>query len=198
MPADPLSFTNQVSALVEGCKRFDRRSQQLLYERYFELALKVAFRYVDTYEQAVDAVRRSFLKVFRCFPSFVAGQNDQLEPSLIKWIRRNVVETAVSSLLPGLFSCTTNSRSESMEGSLPNDRQKDDFCRLIEALRILPLVYRAAFNLYVIDEYSHEEVAALLGITTQVSELFVYEARVLLGAMDTISVIVQREIKGIQ
>ncbi|HMI63787.1 MAG TPA: sigma-70 family RNA polymerase sigma factor [Puia sp.] len=191
MSADPLSVTRQLSALVEGCKRFDRRSQQLLYEKYYGFSLKATFRYLDTYEQAVDAVHHSFLKVFRGFPSFVAGQCDKLEPSLTRWIRRNAVETAVSSLLPGLFSCTANSVPESMEGLLANDGQEDDFCRLIEALRRLPLVYRTVFNLYVIDEYSHEEVAALLGVTTQVSELFVYEARLLLGAIvpsfDTLS-----------
>ena len=185
MPADTLNFIEPLPALVEGCKRFDRRSQQLMYERYYGFSLKIAFRYLDTYEQAVDAVQHSFLKIFRSFPSFVAGNKYNPEPSLTHWIRRNVVETAVSSLLPGLFVCTANSRPEPMEGLLANDRQQDDCWRLIEALRRLPLVYRTVFNLYVIDEYRYEEVAALLGITVQVSELFVYEARVLLGGIDT-------------
>jgi RNA polymerase sigma-70 factor (ECF subfamily) len=168
-----------------------------LYERYYGFSLKAAFRYLDTYDQAVSAVQHSFLKVFRGFPSFVAGQKDTLELSLTRWIRRNVVETAVSSLLPGLFASAANSRLEPIERLLANDRQEDDFCRLIEALRRLPIVHRTVFNLYVIDEYSHEEVAALLGITVQVSESFVHEARVLLGGMDTVGIIVQRGITAV-
>jgi len=197
MSADPLSLTRQLSALVEGCKRFDRRSQQQLYERYYGFSLKAAFRYLDTYEQAVDAVQHSFLKVFRGFPSFVPGQEDKLELSLSRWIRRYVVVTVVSSLLPGLSARALNSRPEPMEGLLENDRQEDDFCRLIEALRRLPLVHRTVFNLNAIDEYSHEEIAALLGITVQASELLVNQARVLLGGMDTVRVIVQRGIRAV-
>ena len=190
MTPDTLTHTKQLSALIEGCKRFDRRSQQLLYERYYGFALKVAFRYVDTYEQAVDAVQHSFLRIFRGFPAFAAGQNENLELSLSRWIRRNVVEMAVGFILPGFFACAANSRPEPMEGVLENDRPEDDLCRLIEALRGLPLVYRTIFNLHVMDGYSVEEVAALLGITVQVSELFVDEARVLLRNMDKVGVIV--------
>ncbi|HXO75536.1 MAG TPA: sigma-70 family RNA polymerase sigma factor, partial [Puia sp.] len=176
--------TKQLSALVEGCKRFDRRSQQLFYERYYGFSLKVAFRYLDTYQQAVDAVQHSFMNLFRGFPSFAAGQEDQLEPLLIRWIRRNVVETVVSPISPMLFTYPANSRPEAMDVLLTNDRQEDELWRLIEALRSLPLAYRTVYNLYVIDGYSHEEVATLLGISARASELFVHEARVLLKGMD--------------
>ena len=40
--------------IISGCANQERQSQQMLYDQYYGLCLKVAFRYVNTYEQAVE------------------------------------------------------------------------------------------------------------------------------------------------
>ena len=50
-------------------------------------------------------------------------------------------------------------------------------------VRQLPTGYRTVFNLYVIEEKSHEEIASLLGISTGTSTSQLHRARRLLAGM---------------
>ena len=141
---------------------------------------------MDTYEQAVHAVNESFLKIFRGFPAFASGDRDELEPSLTNMIKRNIVETVIGLLSPGVLLSGAAPRLEQLEGLFANDKQEDDGYRLIQALRRLPPLYRTVFNLHVIEKYSHAEIAALVGVSTRVSESSVGYARAMLREMDTV------------
>ena len=68
----------------------------MLYDQYYGLCLKIAFRYVNTYEQAVEVTHDAFLKMFRNFSRFEVRDIDKLEMLLIGWIRRVVINAATS------------------------------------------------------------------------------------------------------
>ena len=61
---------DQLIKIVKGCRKNDRRSQRLLYERYYGYALKITFRYLDTYEEAVELTNDTFLIIFRTINDF--------------------------------------------------------------------------------------------------------------------------------
>jgi hypothetical protein len=44
--------------IVQGCHKYDRRSQRLFYERYYGYALRISFRYLDSYEEATQLTKR--------------------------------------------------------------------------------------------------------------------------------------------
>lgn len=64
------------------------------------------------------------------------------------------------------------------DGSEVNDIPQAELMRLISEL---PDGYRTVFNLYVFEEKSHKEIAALLGITEHTSSSQFYRAKTLLA-----------------
>jgi hypothetical protein len=56
--------------IVQGCHKYDRRSQRLFYERYYGYALRISFRYVDAYEEATQQTTDMLLIIFRNFSGF--------------------------------------------------------------------------------------------------------------------------------
>ena len=66
-----------------------------------------------------------------------------------------------------------------IRSTIPNE---DDFARIareaaLKLLQKLPPGYRAVFNLYAIDGYSHEEIATQLGISVGTSKSQLFKAR---------------------
>jgi len=59
----------------------------MLYDQYYGLCLKIAFRYVNTYEQAVEVTHDGFLKMFRNFSRFEVRDKDKVEMLLIGWTK---------------------------------------------------------------------------------------------------------------
>ena len=51
------------------------------------------------------------------------------------------------------------------------------FCKFIQEL---PIGYRTVFNLYVVDEFSHADIAETLGISVQTSKSQLFKAKAML------------------
>src|SRR3954453_19838209 len=83
---------------MEGCLINDQKSQKKLYERYYGYALKIVFRYVFRYERAVDVVNDGFVKLFTHFDRFSAEDDAFLEPKLMGWIRKIMINCAIDAL----------------------------------------------------------------------------------------------------
>ena len=63
--------------IIEGCHRHNRQSQRSFYERYYAYSLRIAFRYLDSYEEAVELTNDTFLQIFRNFSHFrQVGKNN--------------------------------------------------------------------------------------------------------------------------
>lgn len=60
-----------------------------------------------------------------------------------------------------------------------DDISSEEICRMIAEL---PQSYRTIFNMYVIDGYSHREIAELLGIQEKASSSELAKARKILAA----------------
>jgi RNA polymerase sigma-70 factor (ECF subfamily) len=67
---------------------------------------------------------------------------------------------------------------ESVEVELDDDNISMDY--LLQIIQELPDRYRLVFNLYVMDDYSHKEIAEMLGITTGTSKSNLARGRMIL------------------
>ena len=81
--------------IISGCAAQDRKSQQVLYDQYYGLCLKTVFRYVDTYEQAVEVTNDGFVKIFRSFARFEIRDREKIEIVLIGWMRRIMINSSI-------------------------------------------------------------------------------------------------------
>lgn len=147
--------------LIEKCRRQDRKAQKELYELYARKMLSVCMRYSNDVETARDLLQEGFIKVFTSLDSF------QFAGSLEGWIRRIMVNTALEylrrhDLLRDAVDITDCSTSVSSGCSALEALSAEDLMKLV---RNLPPGFRAVFNLYAIEGYSHKEIAEMLGIT---------------------------------
>ncbi|MDZ4680396.1 MAG: sigma-70 family RNA polymerase sigma factor [Saprospiraceae bacterium] len=149
--------------LFEGCRRGDRNSQRKLYECFYGYAMSICLRYSTSKEEASEILNDAFLKVLTNINKFDPAQ--PFKP----WLRRLLINTAIDySRKKHRFSMTLE-LPETIElpaEDLPVLSPDED---LLPILRQLSPAYRIVFNLYVLEEYSHREIAALLDITESAS-----------------------------
>ena len=168
---------------MEGCNQNLPRDQRFLYETYYGYCLKIVFRYIYTYEKAVDVVNDGFVKVFRNFSRFQYHENENLEMLLMGWMRMIMINTAIDELRKNSFLPEIGYWSDSVwnvEGSGFGPDQTLLYKELIKEVKKLPPAYRAVFNMYVIDGFSHQEIANRLSISVGTSKSNLSKARVYL------------------
>lgn len=166
--------------IISGCANQDRQSQQMLYDQYYGLCLKIAFRYVNTYEQAVEVTHDAFLKMFRNFSRFEVRDIDKLEMLLIGWIRRVVINAAIDYMRREMNNHHSYPIPEHVWEHKDEGQSSDNsllYKELMILVKELPPAYRMVFNLHVIEGYSHPEIAKMLGITTGTSKSNLSKAR---------------------
>jgi RNA polymerase sigma factor (sigma-70 family) len=166
--------------IIAGCAQQDRQSQKMLYDQYYGLCLKIAFRYVNSYEQAVEVVHDGFLKMFRNFSRFEVRDQQKVEMLLIGWIRRVIINAAIDYMRREVNNQSTHPIPEHVWEQQQDGQSADNsilYKELITLVKALPPAYRLVFNLHVIEGYSHPEIAKMLGITTGTSKSNLSKAR---------------------
>ncbi len=165
------------SELIDGCRRNERTAQKALYDLMAPKMLSVCCRYVKVRMEAEDILVTSFMKVFDRLDQF---KNDG---SFEGWIRKIVVNEALSYLRKNknmyLETDLEVADREADIRSLDTDLEAADLLKLVSEL---PTGYRMVFNLYVIDGYSHKEIAEQIGITESTSKSQLSRARMHLQA----------------
>ena len=170
-----------LNELIKGCIERDYKCQRAFYEHYYGFALKTVFRYIYKYEKATDIVNDGFVKIFNSLEKFQLGkQNIDSEKILMGWMKRILINTAIDELR----------RQQAMPeiGELPDyiweeiDRSQNAdqmilYKELICEVKRLPPSYRNVFNMFVIDGFSHNEIAYVLGISEGTSKSALAKAK---------------------
>ena len=146
--------------LIKGCVENDVHCQKALYEIYAPKMMGVSLRYCKSKMEAEDVLQDAFIKIFDKIKTF-KGQG-----SFEGWIRKIVVFTALKS---------NDKRISKFEpGSLENVQERSydakaisnmETASLLGILQELPEGYRAVFNLYAIEGFSHKEIGKMLKIS---------------------------------
>ncbi|MBO9702576.1 MAG: RNA polymerase sigma factor [Sporocytophaga sp.] len=141
----------------------DLKSFKKIFDYYLPRMRPVCLRYVHTAFEADDVLQEAFVKIFHNIRNF------KFEGSFEGWIRRIVVNTALdhfkrnSTYYSHLNIDQINeSETESEEINLISDSEPSELVLLVNKL---PEGYRMVFNLYVFEDYSHREIAEMLGIS---------------------------------
>lgn len=165
-----------------GCMQNNHRDQRRLYERYYGYGLKIVFRYIYRYEKAVDVVNDGFVKVFGKLNRFHCEQPEHLEMILMGWMRTIMINTAIDRLRKDSFMPEIGVIDESvwLEDRGQASDQSILYKELIKEIKRLPTVYRIVFNMYVLDGFTHQEIATQLKIAVGTSKSNLSKARVLL------------------
>ncbi|MFN2457367.1 MAG: RNA polymerase sigma factor [Chitinophagaceae bacterium] len=167
-------------SIIKGCIQHDQRCEKMLYEKYYAYAFKVAFRYIYRYEKVADIVNDGFVKVFQSFHSFIFKSDGEIEYSLLAWIKKIMVNTAIDELRKSNMMPEIGSIPEDAWDVMNNSENADKlllYKELILLVKRLPPVYRIVFNMYVIDGFSHREIAEHLGVSVGTTKSNLFKAR---------------------
>ena len=169
--------------IISGCIENNQRDQRFLYEKYYGYCLKTVFRYIYRYDKAVDVVNDGFVKVFRNFSRFEFRDKENLEMILMGWMRMIMINTAIDQLRKNNFLPEIGDISDNIWMHEDRSAAADQalaYKELVKEIKKLPPSYRTVFNLYVIDGFTHQEIADKLGISVGTSKSNLSKARVIL------------------
>lgn len=174
----PQTAEEKEALLIGACLREERWAQKQLYETYYGRLLAICLRYSNNSEDARDILNEGFVKVFRFLDRYKIGT------SLDGWMRRIMINASID-----FYRKEMRHRSDDIEAAEYKIAEDTDIAsnyaaqEILKAIQLLPPAYRAVFNLYAIEGYSHKEVADALGITESTSRSNLVKARVKLKEM---------------
>jgi len=150
-----------------------------LYDRLAPGFLGLCYRYCGNHEDAEDIMHDGFLNIIRNFDRF----KPRGEGSIEAWMKKIMINTALKYLRDnvkykrllffGPDDGDLNLMDYNENGSYP-DLSKEQLLHLITEL---PLGYRTVFNFYVMEDYSHKEIAHLLNCSENTSKSQLAKAR---------------------
>jgi RNA polymerase sigma-70 factor (ECF subfamily) len=161
-----------IKPLLERCLHAHRPSQKLLYQTYYGYGMSISLRYANNRDEASEILNDAFMKIFGNLKKFDLGK--PFKP----WLRKILVNTAINHY--------HKKQRELHVEEMQNAKNESDTEKILSAisyqeiitlLQELPPAYRTVFNLYVIEGYSHEEIATMLNIATGTSKSNLFKAK---------------------
>ena len=162
-----------LTTAIEGCKAGQGAAQKHLFEQYYGLAKKVCLRYAGSRDEVDEMVNDGFLKVFAKINFYDPNQ------SFEAWFRTVVIRTCIDYYRKNSPKATMIDLADA-----PYIEHNDNIIEQMNADEILLLVqklppaYRTVFSLYVVDGYSHAEIAEMLNINEGTSRSNLAKARI--------------------
>lgn len=161
--------------IIQGSINGNRRMQELLYKTYSPKMYGVCLRYSGNADDAQDILQEGFVKVYRNLERFRG------DGSFEGWMRRIFVNTAIEHYRKKV---NLQPVSENHESSM----EDDDWSALdrlavkdiMKAVQELSPGYRTVFNLYVIEGYTHKDIAEMMGISEGTSKSQLARAKAIL------------------
>ena len=160
--------------LVKGCIKENRECQELLYKLYAGKMMAVCLRYMNNEMDAEDVLQEGFVKIFDNMSKF------KFEGSLEGWMRRIMANTSINKLRKKDVLKGTEEAEEIKTVWDDNILDRIDGEKILKLIQDLAEGYRIVFNMYVIEGYSHKEIAERLQIEEVSSRTQLAKARKIL------------------
>lgn len=162
--------------IVNACRKGDRGAQKRLYEALSAKMFALCIRYMGDRQEAEDVLQEGFVTLFTKIGMFSG------DGSFEGWARRIFVNTALMSLRKkdALKMSDSLDSALNMSNGQPSQIQDIGYKEIMRIVASLPAGYRTVFNMYVVEGYSHNDIADALGISAVTSRSQLQRARMLL------------------
>lgn len=166
---EPLQ-SDKVKEIVDGCSRGDRDYQQMLYKQMYSKMLTICYRYSKRPEEAKDLLQDGFIKVFEKINKF------NFKGSLEGWIRRIMVNNAIDYYRKNKNKYAISETHVEEDMLVDENEDDENLFKELNAKEILACVqelspsYKVVFSMFVLDGFSHKEIAEELNISEGTSK----------------------------
>ena len=160
--------------LIRGLIKGEAKAHKAVYDKYAGVMLGICRRYLKNHLDAEEIMLTGLVKVFQHVGQF------EHKGSFEGWMKRIMVNEALGFLRkkePLHLAIEKDTLQVATEANAEQDLAIEDLLRL---LHDLPAGYRAVFNLYAIEGYSHKEIGELLNISEGTSKSQLSKARAML------------------
>jgi len=156
--------------LIRHCKNQDREAQEQLYRLYAGKLFGLCLKYSDNQAQAEDSLQDGFLTIFAKISQY------SNQGSFEGWMKRIVINTCLQKhRSQKLYEITNEENLAEEEVEIDDESVSLDY--LLNLIQSLPDRYRQVFNLYVMEGFSHKEIAKMLNISEGTSKSNLSRAR---------------------
>jgi RNA polymerase sigma-70 factor (ECF subfamily) len=161
--------------LISNCKINDTKAQSELYTLFSGKLFSICLKYSKNYAEAEDNLQDSFITIFKKIEQY------KNKGSFEGWLKRITINTALQRYRSkGVFEIINEEAIEDVTVDIEDDDNDVSLDFLLEIIQGLPDRYRLVFNLYVMDGYSHSDIAELLKINLGTSKSNLARARQIL------------------
>lgn len=176
---DPPAGGGPLEQLVPACRNGDRKAQKRLFDALAPKMMALCLRYIGDRPTAEDVLQEGFISLFSRLDSYSGAG------SFEGWARRIFVNTALMHLRKTdalkLSDDIGEARGLFSEEATPV--QKIGYRELTGLIAKLPPDARTIFNMFVIEGYSHKEIAQTLGLNEATTRSKLQRARIRLQEM---------------
>jgi len=160
---------------IEILRSGNPQAQHKLYEIFAPKMLSLCMRYTSSKEEAEDLVQEGFIKVFKYLHQYSGQGNFE------GWMRRIFINTAIEYLRKRIFVERLGD-SDGLEIKVSESSGYDCLAHADLQKMIMNLSdgYRTIFNMYVVEGFSHREIAKILNITESTSKSQLSRAKIIL------------------
>lgn len=159
--------------LINDCRKGNTKAQEQIYRLLSPKIFAVCLKYSRNYEEAQDNLQEGFLLLFEKIEKYT------FKGSFEGWAKRVVINYILQQYRSrGVFEIVSENIPDYDNVEVDDENISIEF--LTKIIQELPDRYRLVFNLYVIDDYSHKEIAEMLSITTGTSKSNLARAKAIL------------------
>jgi RNA polymerase sigma-70 factor (ECF subfamily) len=168
-----MDFQKEIIAL----EKKQEWAQQLLFNRHGKAMYALCRRYLSPAEEAEEAMMNGFLKIF----TRITETSFENEAAFSGWMRRIMVNECLQQLRKAhsfliLTDGAEGDKVDFITADMPLNAKE-----LFQLIETLPTGYRTVFNLYVVEGYTHREIAEMMQISEGASKSQLSKARVKLA-----------------
>ena len=159
-----------IEQIIDKCRQGDRKAAEALYKLYAAKMFAICIRFSKDRAEAEDSLQDGFIKIFDSIGQF-AGKG-----SFEGWMKRIFINICLEKY--------RKEQSVQLVEELPEFEDADidaNVCIPADVLQLfveeLPERYRLVFNLSVVEDMQHKDIAVALGITEGTSKSNLARAR---------------------
>lgn len=150
--------------IIQGCQKGKSKHQKALYDQYAGLVMHLCMRYSSNYEDAEDLFQECFIRIFTYIKNF------QENNSFKGWLHRVCINVIINKYRSSIVS-KRNGQNVELEDEIIEHSTNVDFPSipsevLYQFIQELSPGYRTIFSLFEIEGYSHDEIAEMLGCSS--------------------------------
>lgn len=157
----------------------DNTAIEWIYRKHVRYLSALCSRYITEDEDIKDVLQESFIKIFTSLDSFKYRGEGALKAWMAKITLNETLKFVRNNSRLPIDSIDDKDINIADGDSMETEDIPTDV--LHQFIRELPDGYRTVFNLYVIDDKSHKEIAQLLGIKENTSASQLHKAKSMLA-----------------